>query len=332
MTADERSREERVADERSREEHLADVGRGITLCHDGFGDPDHPPIVLIAGLGQQLHTWPSDFAAALAARGFRVTRFDNRDVGRSTHLDFPAPNPMAILRGGNHPRQYHLGDMARDTVGLLEVLGYDDAHLVGISMGGMIAQTVAAHYPGRVRTLTSIMSNTGAPRIGRPARSTWWRMATARPPRNRAEAVENAVRMFRHIGSHGFAFDEAWVREKAGVAWDRDPTSDGVTRQLAGIFAAGDRTAELRELGVPTLVIHGDRDLMVHPSGGRATAEAVSGARLVTIPGMGHDLPVGAWHRILELITDHTALAPAAPLTYVPPNTVVPTPIIEERA
>src|SRR5262249_14499031 len=155
--------------------------------------------------------------------------------------------------GGNNVRQYHLGDMARDTVGLLGALGYRDAHLVGISIGGMIAQTVAAHYPGRVRTLTSIMSTTGAPRIGRPALSTWWRMFTSRPPRSRDEEMDRAVRMFRHIGSHGFPFDEQGVREAAGIAWDRDPTSDGVARQLAGIFASGDRTAELRRIDVPTL-------------------------------------------------------------------------------
>ncbi|MBJ7338510.1 alpha/beta hydrolase [Mycolicibacterium sp.] len=286
-------------------EGLLDVGRGITLCWDGFGNPADPPVVLIAGLGQQKHTWPSEFAAMIAAQGFRVIRFDNRDVGRSTHADFPPPKPLAILRGGSDDRQYHLGDMARDTVGLVDALGYGDAHLVGVSMGGMIAQTVAAHHPGRVRSLTSIMSTTGAKRIGRPARSTWVRMATARPPRNRDEACDAAVKMFRHIGSHGFPFGEEWVRDKAGIAWDRDPTSAGVTRQLAGIFASGDRTRELRQIDVPTLVIHGDRDRMVHPTGGAATAAAIPGARLETIVGMGHDLPAGAWSRLHDLITEH---------------------------
>lgn len=283
------------------------VGRGIELCHDAFGDAADPPVVLIAGLGQQKHTWPAEFAAALADRGRYVIRFDNRDVGRSTHMTYPPPHPIAILRGGNNRQQYHLGDMARDTVGLLDALGRADAHLVGISMGGMIAQTVAAHHPGRVRTLTSIMSNTGARRIGRPAPSTWLRMATARPPRNRSEAMANAVAMFRHIGSHGYPFDEDSVREMAGVAWDRDPTAAGVTRQLAGIFASGDRTAELAAIDVPTLVVHGDRDRMVHPTGGAATARAIPGARLETVTGMGHDLPSGAWPHILDLITDHTA-------------------------
>jgi pimeloyl-ACP methyl ester carboxylesterase len=181
----------RTAQSRFNDE-IVDVGRGIQLCYEQFGDPADPPVVLIAGLGQQLHSWPSEFVSALVGRGFRVTRFDNRDAGRSTHMSYPPPNPLAILRGGSR-RQYHLGDMARDTTGLLDALGYRDAHLVGISMGGMIAQTVAAQFPGRVHTLTSIMSTTGAPRIGRPAPSTWWRMLTARPPRTRDEATDRAV-------------------------------------------------------------------------------------------------------------------------------------------
>jgi pimeloyl-ACP methyl ester carboxylesterase len=293
------------------EQTIVDVGRGIELCYEQIGDEDNPPIVLIGGLGQQLHgSWPTDFAAALAARGYRVTRFDNRDVGRSTHMDFPPPKPLAILRGGSHPRQYHLGDMARDTVGLLDALGYRDVHLAGISMGGMIAQTVAAHYPGRVRTLTSIMSTTGAPRIGRPAMSTWWRLATSKPPRTRSEAMDRDVAIFRHIGSHGFAFDEERVRRRAAIGWDRDQSSAGTPRQLAGIFRSGDRTAELRNIDVPTLVVHGDRDRMVHPSGGAATARAIRGARLETITGMGHDLPVGVWHRLVDLITGHADSPP----------------------
>jgi pimeloyl-ACP methyl ester carboxylesterase len=289
------------------EEVLVDVGRGIELCYDQTGDPADPPILLIAGLGQQLHSWPTDFVAALAGRGFRVTRFDNRDAGRSTHMSYPPPNPVAMFRGGDRGRQYHLGDMARDTVGLLDALGYADAHLVGISMGGMIAQTIAAHHPGRVRTLTSIMSTIGAPRLGRPAWSTWRRMLTSRPPRTRAEAMDRAANMFSHIGSHGFPFDEQAVREYAGVAWDRDSSPAGIVRQLTGIFASGDRSAELRHIDVPTLVIHGDHDRMVHPTGGAATARAIPGARLETIVGLGHDLPIGAWGRIIDLITDHAA-------------------------
>ena len=291
---------------------VVDVGRGIELCYEQVGDPNDPPIVLVAGLGQQLHgSWPTEFAAALAARGYHVTRFDNRDVGRSTHMKFPPPKPLSILRGGNHPQQYHLGDMARDTVGLLDALGYSDVHLAGISMGGMIAQTVAAHYPGRVRTLTSIMSTTGAPRIGRPAMSTWWRLATSKPPRSREEAIARDIAIFRHIGSHGFPFDEQRVRDRAAIAWERDRSSAGTPRQLAAIFRSGDRTHELAQIDVPTLVIHGDRDRMVNPTGGAATARAIPGARLETLAGMGHDLPIGVWERVLDLLTDHVASAPA---------------------
>jgi pimeloyl-ACP methyl ester carboxylesterase len=288
-------------------EMLADVGRGIELCYQQVGDTADPPILLIAGLGQQLHSWPDDFVTALAGRGYCVTRFDNRDTGRSTHMNYRPPNPVAMLRGCN---RYHLGDMARDTVGLMDALGYRDAHLVGISMGGMIAQTVTAHHPGRVRTLTSIMSTTGARRLGRPALSTWRRMLTSRPPRTRLEAMDRAANMFSHIGSHDFPFDEQAVRQYAGIAWDRDPSPGGIVRQLAGIFASGDRTAELAHIDVPTLVIHGDRDRMVHPTGGAATARAIPGARLETIVGLGHDLPIGAWSRIIDLITDHTTFAP----------------------
>jgi len=276
------------------------------LCYDVIGDPSDPLLMLIPGLGQQLHSWPQDFADALRHRGYSVIRIDNRDVGRSTHMSFPAPKPWAVLRGGNDRRQYHLGDMARDTVGLLDALGQRDAHLVGISMGGMIAQTVAAHYPGRVRTLTSLMSTTGARRVGRPTLSTWLLLATERPPRTRDAAIERGLRIFRHIGSHGFQFDEQWIRQRVGMDWDRDQTTDGTQRQLAGIFASGDRTAELRQIDVPTLVIHGDRDRMVHPSGSDATAKAIPGARRETIVGMGHDLPRPAWPRLIDLIVENT--------------------------
>jgi len=286
-------------------EAVVDVGRGIELCYDQKGDPADPPVILIAGLGQQLHSWPDEFVTKLVGHGYHVTRFDNRDAGRSTHMNYRPPNPVVMFRGGDPRHQYHLGDMARDTVGLMDALGYADAHLVGVSMGGMIAQTVAAHHPGRVRTLTSVMSTTGARRLGRPALSTWRRMLMSKPPRTRAEEMDRAANIFSHIGSHGFPFDEQAVRTYAGTAFDRDPSPAGIARQLAGIFASGDRTAELAQIDVPTLVIHGDRDRMVHPTGGAATARAIPGARLETIVGLGHDLPVGAWGRIIDLITDH---------------------------
>lgn len=283
-------------------EQVVDAGRGISLTYDEIGDGE--PLVAVAGLGQQLYSYPTPFCERLAERGYRVIRFDNRDAGTSTHMSFRPARVGALLRGKFPPEQYDLTDMATDTVGLLDALGLSDVHMVGVSMGGMIAQTVAAQHPKRVRTLTSIMSNTGSRLAGRPALSTW-RILAAAPPRTRAEAVQRGVRVFRHIGSHGFPFDEEFVSELAGSGWDRDPSPAGTGRQLGAIFRSGNRSRMLRNITAPTLVIHGDRDRMVHPTGGRATAKAIPGARLETIVGMGHDLPAGAWPRILELIDSH---------------------------
>jgi pimeloyl-ACP methyl ester carboxylesterase len=233
-----------------------------------------------------------------------VVRFDNRDVGRSTHMTYRPPRLTAILARRWPTRQYDLTDLATDTVGLVDALGYNDAHVVGASMGGMVAQTAAALCPQRVRTLTSIMSTTGRRRVGQPSLYTR-RLIAARAPKTRQEAVERTVRMFRHIGSHGFPFDEAWVREQAELSCDRDPSAAGMGRQLAAIFRSGDRTAQLRAVTSPTLVIHGDRDRMVNPTGGAATARAITGARFETIRGMGHDLPEGAWPVLLDLIDSH---------------------------
>ncbi|PXY22695.1 alpha/beta fold hydrolase [Prauserella muralis] len=285
-------------------EQRADTGGGISLAYERIGEPGGEPLLLVAGLGQQLHSWPTAFCERLAARGYEVIRFDNRDAGRSTRAAFRPPSVPAMLLGRWPAEQYSLGDLAADTAGLLDALGLDSAHVVGVSMGGMIAQTLAATHPRRVRTLTSMMSATGSRRAGLPAPSTW-RLMTARPPRSRAEAVEHATRMFRHIGSHGFPFDAEHVREQAGLAWDRCPSAAGTGRQLGAILRSGNRTAELRSITAPTLVIHGDRDRMVHPTGGAATARAIPGARLETIRGLGHDLPRGVWPRLLDLIDHH---------------------------
>ncbi|WP_410586590.1 alpha/beta fold hydrolase [Amycolatopsis sp. lyj-23] len=285
-------------------EQIADAGRGISLAYERIGDTGAEPLVLVAGLGQQLHSWPDAFCAQLAGRGYEVIRFDNRDTGRSTHLRFRPPNLLGMLAGRFPAQQYDLKDMAADTIGLFDALDLETAHIAGVSMGGMISQTTAALYPDRIRTLTSIMSTTGSRLLGRPALSTL-RMMGGKPPKSREEAVESAVRMFRHIGSHGFPFDEAFVRELAGTGWDRDPTSGGVGRQLAAIMKSGNRTALLRRITAPTLVIHGDRDRMVHPTGGLATARAIPGARRETVRGMGHDLPEGAWPTVLDLIDEH---------------------------
>jgi pimeloyl-ACP methyl ester carboxylesterase len=292
-------------------EQLADTGRGVSLAYEQLGDPLGTPVLLIAGLGQQLHSWPDEFCALLTTRGYLVTRFDNRDAGRSTHMTFPPPQPGAMLRRRWDAHQYDLRDLAADTAALMDAIGIGSAHVVGASMGGMIAQMLAAGYPERVRSLTSIMSMTGARRVGRPALSTW-RLMLARPARSRAEFADRAVRMFRHIGSAGFPFDEPLVRQLALRAWDRDPhPAAGTARQLAAIMKSGDRTAALRAITAPTLVIHGDRDRMVNPTGGAATAAAIPGARLHTIAGMGHDLPRGAWAQLATLL-DHHMTASAA--------------------
>lgn len=285
-------------------ERMVDVGRGITLCVQTFGDESAPPLLLIAGLGQQLLSWPDEMCSALADRGFHVIRFDNRDIGRSTLSSAPAPTPVQLVRRRFSDRQYVLADMADDTAGLLRALGGRPAHVVGISMGGMIAQTLAARHPELVASLVSVMSSTGARGSGLPAKSTWLRMAQ-RPPSNRAAAIDRSVALFRHIGSHGFPFDEAGTRELAEASYERSHDPRGVMRQLAAIMKSGNRTREVSTITAPTLVIHGDRDRMVHPSGGEATAAAIKGARHVTIDGMGHDLPAGARDRLVTLFADH---------------------------
>ena len=287
-------------------EQLLDVGQGIELCCRVDGDPGNPAILLIAGFGQQLNVWPRAFVDALVAKGYRVVRFDNRDVGRSSRSDAPAPRAWQLVRRRFSPEQYTLADLAADTAGLLDALEIRAAHVVGMSMGGMIAQTLAASAPERVLTLTSMMSTTGARRVGRAALSTRSRIL-GRPPRSRDAAADRLVAVMRHIGSRGFPFDESQVRGMALEAWERSggPNPAGVLRQIAAINKSGDRTDECRRITAPTLVIHGDRDLMVHPTGGRATATAIPGARLETIAGLGHDLPADACSQLVAAIVGH---------------------------
>ncbi|MGH2937830.1 MAG: alpha/beta fold hydrolase [Solirubrobacterales bacterium] len=281
------------------------VAAGIDLCCRVDGDAGRPAILLVAGLGQQLNEWPPELVDGLLGEGFQVVRFDNRDVGRSSRAAIPAPTAREMLTRRFSAAQYVLGDMALDTVGLLDGLGIDSAHLVGMSMGGMIVQTVAARHPSRVRGLTSIMSTTGARRIGRPTLGTYARLY--RPVRTEREAAAEAtVAMMRHIGARGYAFDEDRVRATALESWDRDggPNPDGPARQLAAIFKSGDRTRELHQISAPTLIIHGDRDPMVNPTGGWATSRAIPRSRLMTMHGMGHDLPAEACADLVEAISE----------------------------
>jgi pimeloyl-ACP methyl ester carboxylesterase len=293
-------------------EQLIDVGRGVTLCAERIGDPSHPPLLLIAGLGQQLLSWPDEFCAALTERGLQVIRFDNRDAGRSTHLNTRPPGLKQLATRRFAPEQYDLADMGQDTAHLIEALELGSVHVVGISMGGMIGQTLAARHPSLVRSLVSIMSTTGIRRAGWIAPSTM-RLVFRPPARDRDEAADRADSLWRHIGSQGFPYDEAFARDLAMRSFDRDGRSAaGAGRQIGAITKSGDRRAELRGISAPTLVLHGDRDRMVHPSGGRSTAATIPGARLETIRGLGHDLPQGAWAQLIELISAHAKRADEA--------------------
>jgi pimeloyl-ACP methyl ester carboxylesterase len=256
------------------------------------------------GLGTQMLGWPDGFCSALADRGMHVIRFDNRDIGLSSHLHAaPAPNVQAALLGNTSSASYRLFDMASDTVGLLDALGLDSAHLVGASMGGMIAQTAAIEYPRRVRSLTSIMSSTGDPSVGQATPRALSALLSP-PAETRAEAIERTMSILRVIGSPAFDLDEDEVRWRTGLAYDRAYDPAGVARQLVAIAASGDRTTALRSVSVPTLVLHGADDPLVDVSGGRATARAIPGAELVVFEGMGHHLPRELWAEIARRISE----------------------------
>lgn len=280
------------------------TANGIEIEYEQFGDQGCPPVVLIMGLAAQMILWPDEFCEQLAARGFRVTRFDNRDVGRSTWLkDAEVPDlgalMMASMTGSPVEAPYTLGDMAADTVGLLDALGLADAHVVGASMGGMIAQTMAIEHPRRLRTLTSIMSTTGNPALPQPAPEIVQALLTP-VGSGREENIERVVELFRTIGSPGFEFDEAGTRDVATRAFDRGFHPAGVIRQIAAIAASGNRRPLLASVRMPTVVIHGRADPLVPFEGGVDTAEAIEGARLVGIEGMGHDLPRAVWPTIVD--------------------------------
>ena len=288
-----------------------DVGRGVTLCYETFGDPADTPIVLVMGLATQMIAWHEDFCGELADRGFYVVRFDNRDIGRSTHFDFSPPTVGQLVRRSFPPEQYTLSDMAEDTAALIRELGIAPAHLVGASMGGMIAQLVAAEHPEVVRSLTSIMSSTGSRIHGQPHYSVY-KYLLRPPPRDRDGYIERAAAVFGLVGSTGFQRDEQYIRERAARSYDRGYDVRAGGRQLGAITASGNRTSKLRGIAAPTLVIHGSVDKMVRPSGGRATAQAIPGARLMMIEGMGHDLPRGVWPQIIDAVSEHARAADGA--------------------
>jgi pimeloyl-ACP methyl ester carboxylesterase len=280
----------------------------IELAYETFGDPTAPPVVLIMGLATQMIAWPDEFCGALARRGLFVIRFDNRDVGESTHLRNLPPPRLADIVVRRRPPPYSISDMADDVAGLIDGLGLGEVHLVGASMGGFIAQAVALEHADRIRTLTLLMTSTGSRRVGQPKPRVYARLL--RPPvaADRSAAMAAAVETFRLIGSSGFAFDEAYVRDLAGRSWDRGYDPAGRRRQLAASVSQPDRTAALRRLTVPALVIHGLHDPLVAPSGGLAIARAIPDSRFVGFSGMGHDLPRALWPEFVREIATLTAL------------------------
>jgi pimeloyl-ACP methyl ester carboxylesterase len=293
-------------------EQMCRVSDEIELCYETFGDPADQPLLLVMGLATQMIGWPEEFCERLAGRGFHVVRFDNRDAGRSTHLKGRPPTARELLMRSSKPARYRLSDMAEDAAGLLRELDLAPAHVVGASMGGMIAQTLAARHPESVLSLVSIMSMTGNRWKGQPS-PLLYPIFLRRPREGREHAIERTLKVFKAIGSRGLPQDLDIIRDIAERSYDRDHDARAPGRQLAAIIASGDRTPELGRISVPTLVIHGTDDRLVGLSGGRATARAIPDARLITIKGMGHDLPRAAWARMIDAIAENARRASAEP-------------------
>jgi len=283
---------------------------GIEICYDTFGQPVNPALLLVMGLGGQMTAWEPDFCDALANAGFHVIRFDNRDTGLSTKMESaPPPDIGKAMTGDMSSASYTLWDMADDAVGLLDHLQLERAHIVGASMGGMIVQAIAIRHPHRVISMTSIMSTTGNPNVGQatPAAMT---ALMAPPATSRDEAIERGKQSARIVGSPGYPSGDEVVAARIARDFDRCFYPIGVARQMLAVMATGDRSEALNTVTAPTLVIHGEDDPLVTLSGGQATAAAIPGARLVTFPGMGHDLPASLRAEFVEVITGHAASVP----------------------
>jgi len=282
---------------------------GIELCYETFGDPGAEPLILIMGLGAQMILWHDEFCQKLAARGFYVIRFDNRDIGQSSKLSGGKPLTafeLIKLRLLKIPVKapYRLRDMAEDTVGLMDALGIASAHLVGASMGGMIAQEIAISFPQRVRSLTSIMSTTGNPKVPGPTKEAM-AVLMAPPPKSKEEYLARFGQTWKILRAGSFPEDEARDRAIAERTFARGLNPAGVGRQMRAILASGSRKQRLGAVKTPTLVIHGTVDPLVHPAGGKDTAASVPGAKLVMIERMGHALPIPMWPQIIDAIDKH---------------------------
>ena len=280
---------------------------GIRIEYEEFGEKDATPLLLIMGLGAQMVMWHEAFCGQLADRGFRVIRYDNRDVGLSTKFieQCPDPGPLLgdVLQGKDINLPYTLVDMADDAAGLLEALGIPAAHVVGASMGGAIAQLFAIHHPRQMLTMTSIMSSTGNPDLPQPEPEVMALLVQPVPDEREAQ-VQQSLDARRALSGPGFEFDEAHFRERVELALDRDPDRTGQGRQMLAIFSAGSSKEALANVKVPALVIHGDADPLVPIAGGYDTAEAIPGAKMLVIEGMGHGLPEGAWPRLIDSIVE----------------------------
>jgi pimeloyl-ACP methyl ester carboxylesterase len=276
---------------------------GIEIAYETFGDRGAPPLVLVMGLGTQMLAWPDELCEDLAGRGHFVVRFDNRDAGASTHLKgVRAPNVAQIVAKRRRP-PYTIDDMADDVLGLVDALELGPVHLVGASLGGFIAQTAALRRPDALRSLTLIMTSTGSRRVGQADPRLLGRLLKGRIATSREEAMDAVVDTFRVIGSKGYALDEEQLRDVGGRSYDRGYDPGGYRRQLAAVVAQPNRTAELRRLRLPTLVMHGLHDPLVAASGGLALARVIRGARFVGFSGMGHDLPRELWPEFADHIS-----------------------------
>jgi pimeloyl-ACP methyl ester carboxylesterase len=288
---------------------------GIEICYEIFGDPGAEPMLLIMGLGAQMVLWDDDFCRQLAARGFRVIRFDNRDIGQSSKLTGGkrlTPLELLKLRFLKIPVEapYKLYDMAQDVIGLMDALKIKSAHLVGASMGGMIAQEIAIVFPERVRSLISIMSTTGNPKVPPPTREAAT-LLMAPPPATREEYLARFAQTWKMLRAGSFPEDEALDRSRAERCFERGLNPAGVGRQLRAILASGSRKQRLASVKAPTLVIHGTVDPLVRPEGGRDTAASIPGAELLMIEGMGHALPIPMWPQVIDAIDRHAHAASA---------------------
>jgi pimeloyl-ACP methyl ester carboxylesterase len=281
---------------------------GIEIEYVTDGDPSDPPLLLVMGLGAQLTAWPEGFVDGLRKRGFFLIRFDNRDSGLSTKFD-GLPDIASLFSGTDlSSALYRVEDMADDAAGLLSALGIDKAHVVGVSMGGMITQALVINHPDLFLTATSVMSTTGDRAVGAPTGEAM--TALLRPvATSREEAIEASVEGSRVIGSPAYPTEERLLRVRAGAAYDRSYCPEGTARQLGAILSSPDRTVGLHGVRIPFLVVHGDADPLVTPSGGAATAAAVPGSKLLSIPGMGHDLPEPLWDAVTDAIVTNTELA-----------------------